>query len=314
MKNYVLTVTLNPAIDKTVTVPNFSVGRDFREDAIFVCAGGKGLNVSRVLKCLRINNIATGFRGGPCGDHISQMLNEEGVRHDFCKVAGNTRTSLTVIDPSLNTITRVLERGPQITRKELKAFRKKFLSLLKHCRCVIFSGRNIPGAPDFFYADLITAAKRKKIITVLDSSGRPYELGLEKRPFMVKPNLAEVEQVEGKHILSVQKVKQAAFDFYRLGIQIVAVTMGSRGAVVFDGKEMVLAKPPRVKRRSPVGCGDAFIGGFIASRIRNESFVESVRMAVACGAANALSMNPGFIRPSAVREILKKVKIKKIKI
>jgi len=313
MNKKVLTVTLNPAIDKTVTVPNFKTGRDFREQALFLSAGGKGINVSRVLKFLGTPTIATGFIGGSDGDYITMRLDKERIKHDFCFIGENTRTSLTIIDPSHNTITRILERGPSITRFELNKFKRKFFKLTRQCRVVIFSGRNIPGAPDYFYEELIEIAKKNNIFTVFDTSGKPYELGLQAKPSMIKPNLKEAEQLLYRKIFLLSEAKQAVYQLHKRGIPLVALTMGSRGAIVSNGKEMIQAIPPKIKRKSPVGCGDAFIGGFIASYVRNKSLGESVRMAVSCGAANALSINPGFINKTKVKKLFKQVKIQNLK-
>ena len=313
MKPYILTVTLNPAVDKTVIVPHFRIGRDFREQAISISAGGKGINVSRVLKHLGVASIVSGFLGGTDGQYIRQKLNKEKIEYDFCPIKNNTRTSLTIIDPALNTITRVLERGPGVTKKELSLFRKKFLSLLGHCGYVVFSGRNIPGAPDSFYGELIAIAKRKNIISVLDTSGRPLGLGIKQKPFMIKPNLHEAEQVLGRELSSLTKIKAAVSQFHQQGVEVVAITLGSRGALVSCGKEMIMVTPPRLVRKSPVGCGDAFIGGFIAEYARKRHFAECVRMAVACGAANVRSINPGFIKPQTLQRIFKQVKLRCVK-
>ncbi|MCQ9205267.1 MAG: 1-phosphofructokinase family hexose kinase [Omnitrophica bacterium] len=313
MRKYILTVTLNPAIDKTVKVPNFKTGKDFREQNLSLSAGGKGINTSQVLKHLGVPTLATGFLGGGGGEYIKNQLNKEKIKYDFCAIGNNTRTSLTILDPRLNTITRLLERGPKITKKELNAFRRKFSSLLNNCRYVIISGRNAVGVTDSFYGELIAEAKKKNILTVFDTSGKPYELGLIQRPFMVKPNLKEAEQITGLKILTISEVKQAAFYFYKRGIQISAITLGSLGAIVFNGQEMLLAIPPKLKRKNPVGCGDSFIAGFIAWHWRKRSFRECVKMATICGAANALSLNPGFIKPGTIQKVSRQVKIKTLK-
>lgn len=310
MKSNVLTVTLNPAIDKTVVIPNFRRGKDFREKALFVAAGGKGINVSRVLHHLGISTIATGFMGGYSGDYLKGCLDEEGIKHDFISINENARESLTIIDPVLNNITRVLERGPLVTKGDLASFRKRFTQLLTRSSYVVFSGRSIPGANDNFYGELIETAKKINVPTVFDTSGKPYILGLKKKPFMIKPNVKEAEQAVGKKLSSLSKIKKAAKELHGYGIKIVAITMGSKGAVVFDGNQMVFAVPPRLKRISPVGCGDAFIAGFIASLINKKSFSHCVKMAVACGAANVLHVNPGFIRSSDLKKVLKQTEVK----
>ncbi|MFH1767627.1 MAG: 1-phosphofructokinase family hexose kinase [Candidatus Omnitrophota bacterium] len=312
MKPYILTVTLNPAVDKTVNVDNFKTGRDFREQNISISAGGKGINVSRVLKHLGVLSLTSGFLGGSDGNYIKNQLDKEKIIHDFYPIKGNTRTSLTVIDPVANTITRILERGPAITKKDTAVFKKKFFGLIKNCRAVILSGRNIPGASDSFYRDLIRIAKRKNIISVFDTSGGPLEIGLEAKPFMIKPNLKESEQLLGRNLNSLTELKKALRYFTKCGITIAAITLGSKGAIVADGKQILQALPPKVRRKSPVGCGDAFIAGFIAAYLRNNPFSHCLKQAVACGTANVLSLNPGFIKPGTLKSIIRQVKIKEI--
>ncbi len=309
MKKKILTITLNPAVDKAVKVLRFKVGDDFREKALFLSAGGKGVNVSQVLRHVGAQTITGGFLGGPAGGYIKRELDKDGIRHSFSNTAGNTRTSLTILDPSLNTITRILERGPEITRKELNLFRKRYLSLLNGCGAVVLSGRNIPGAPDSLYAELISAAKKRGVFTVLDTSGRPYLLGIKKKPSMIKPNQDEVRHLTGRGVLKVSGLKSVARDLYGRGIKIVAITMGSRGAVVYNGRDMVVAVPPKLKRTNPIGCGDSFIAGFLAYMVRGLGFTDCVRMAVACGAANALSIDPGSVKRSEVKRMYNKVRI-----
>ena len=314
MKSSVLTITLNPAVDKTAIVTNFKAGKDFRENGLFVAAGGKGINVSRVLHHLDIPTLATGFMGGYNGEYLKDCLDDEGIKHDFTSIEENARESLTIIDPASNSITRVLERGPEVTKGDIASFRKKYLQLLNRSSYAIFSGRSIPGVSDSFYGELIELAKKRNILTVFDTSGKSFTASLKSRPFMIKPNVKEAEQAVGKKLSSFSKIKQAARKLHGYGIKIVAITMGSRGALVFDGNQMIFAVPPKLKRLSPVGCGDAFIAGFIASLINKKSFSHCVKMAVACGAANVLHVNPGFIKSSDLKKVLKQTEIKVLKV
>jgi len=313
MKPYILTITLNPAVDKTTFVSNFKIGKDFREEALSVSAGGKGINVSRALSYLGIPTVASGLLSGPNGEYVKQQLNKEKIAHRFYTCNGNTRVSLTIIDPLHNTITRVLERGPTVTSKELRAFKGLYNSLLRHCHFVVLSGRNAWDAPESFYAELIRLAHRKNKPAVFDTSGKALILGIKKKPFMIKPNLGELEVALKKPIHSLNDMKKAIGVLQARGIAIVALTLGSRGALVSDGKQLVLATPPRIKRRNPVGCGDAFIAGFIASYSRKKTLQECAQMGVACGTANALSINPGFIKPGSVNTIKKNVVIKQLR-
>ncbi len=304
-----MTITLNPAIDKTVIVPDFAIGGDFCEQSLSFTAGGKGINVSRTLRHFRISTLASGFLGGTAGEYIKLMLMREGIRNDFCFIGGNSRTSLTVIDPVGNAITRVIERGPRINQRERQVFLNKFASLIKGCLLVIFSGRSIPGAEDSFYAKLIMAAKKQNKPAGLDTSGKALKLGLSAKPYLIKPNLMEAEQLLERRLDTFRKRKAGVVALRKMGVQVVALTLGAEGAIVFDGKTMVVSHPPRFKPLSPVGCGDAFMAGFFTSLTRGKKIPESVRFAVACGTASSLNLKPGFITNAVLKTIYRKIKL-----
>jgi len=312
MKQYILTITLNPAIDKTVSVPHFCPGRDFRETALSISAGGKGINVSRVLKHLGTATIASGFLGGPNGAYIEAQLKREKIVQSFCRIKFNTRMSLTILDTHSRAITRILERGPMVSKSEITAFKKNYSRLLRQALLVVLSGRSIPGASDSLYAELIEIAKRNAIPALLDTSGKPYARGLNTKPWMIKPNAKEVEAITGEKATSLKNIQAAALSFRKRGISLVAITMGSRGALVYDGTEMLVARPPSVDVKSPVGCGDAFNAGFLATFIRKQPLSQCLRLAVACGTANALSVNPGFITTATRKKIYSSITIENL--
>ena len=307
----IVTVTLNPAIDKIIKVKNFKTEQDSRENGISLSAGGKGVNVSRVLKNLNAKTIATGFLGGFLGLYIQKEFNKEEIKHDFLQISGQTRTNLTIID-SHQKITRVLERGPRISRRALIAFKKKFRSLLKSCRYVIFSGSIANGLPEAIYADLITIAKQKNIKTILDTSGKPLQPGLRARPWLVKPNREEAESVVGYKLNSSRRKKRAVKYFHKIGIETVIISFGAKGIVASDGKEILHADTPKLKCQNNVGCGDALVAGFVFAHQRGYGFKEAVRFSVCCAAANVRNLQPGSIEKGWVKKLTRRVLIKKI--
>ncbi len=309
-KKYVLTVTLNPAIDKTIQVKNFSVGRDFRAEDITLSAGGKGLNVSRALRDLKAPSLATGLLGGASGDFIRRELKKEGIPNDFSWVAGETRTNLTVIDHRRNKITRVLEKGPYVTRLEFSGFKRKFASLLKNSRYVIFSGSIPRGLPESLFAQLINTAKKKNIRALVDTSGEPLKAALRARPFLIKPNLEEAETVLGRKLNSLLRIKEALKYFLKSGVKIIVISMGKDGAVASNEKETWQAVAPKLKCKNNVGCGDALLAGFVYAHEHNNNFRDSFQFAVACGAANVLSLKPGAIQEKAVQKLFPKISVR----
>jgi 1-phosphofructokinase family hexose kinase len=308
----ILTVTLNPSLDKTIVVPYLKIGDECRAGKINLCAGGKGINVSRALRCLGVKSVATGFLAGATGSCIEQQLLQEGAACDFLFIGGQSRTNLTIVDPyRKNKISRIIEQGPRVSLREVNRFYGKVESSIKYFQYLVISGSRISGVDDYFYGRLIRTAKNYGVKTALDASGIVLKSGLAAGPFMVKLNIEEAQEATGRKINSLKTIKEAARYFHAAGASIAAITAGSRGAMVFNGKEMVFAVPPRVFSKNFVGCGDAFLAGFLFSLSRKESLAVCAQTASACGAANVLSTIPGFIDRKEVRRLRDKVKLKK---
>jgi len=297
--SYILTVTLNPAVDKTI-----QTGKK-----VFLSAGGKGLNVSRTLKMLGEKTLATGFLGGTSGRCIEKELDRERIPHDFFRIKGETRTNLTRIDPATSKITRVLEHGPFILPVEVKGFKKKYASLLQKSRFVIFSGSLAPGLPVSIYRELVLLAQKKRIPVCLDTSGPALSAALWAQPFLIKPNLKEAEDVLGYRLSSALRLKKAMRDFLNLGARHVVISLGDKGAAVFDGREAIFARAPRLRAKNNVGCGDALVGGLVYNFSRCLNWQGRMRFAVACGAANTLSIKPGELKKTAVNRLAGKIKV-----
>jgi len=309
MKKYILTVTLNPALDKTVKVPNFKAGLDHRTEGLYVNAGGKGINVSRALNILGSPNLATGILGGRTGEWIIEELKKEKIKNDFLKIDTETRTNLTIVDAEGSAITRVIERGLPIDRSALSSFKKKFGLLLKNSEYVIFSGSNATGLRDDLYCELIEMARSKAVKTVLDTRGKPLALGARARPFILKPNLEEAEYITGTKLNSLAKIKEAAKKLSSKGIEIVVITMGSAGAILYRASRTIYARPPSVKYTSHVGCGDAFLAGLLDSLAKRRSLELSLKIASASGAASALTQKSGAFNISDMKKLVRRVRI-----
>ncbi len=305
----ILTVTLNPAIDKTVRIAGFSLGKDFRTNDIFLSAGGKGVNVSQVLKSLGAKTKACGFVGGAAGWFIVDQLRRDDIPTIFIPLKEETRTSLTIIDTSRGKITRILEYGPRVSRVDFRLFKERFMANLSECAFVVFSGRNAYGLSDSTYRQLIQLTKRLGVLSVLDTSGPALIEGLKARPFIIKPNVREAESIVKNKLRSLKQIKEATRYLHNKGIAIVIVSMGFRGAVFSNGRESCHVLPPMIKTKNTVGCGDALVGGFLYSWMQSRDFVASCVMAVACGTANALTINPGVISLKEVYRLKKRIKV-----
>lgn len=305
MQKSILTVTLNPAVDKIIQTGRHRI-------TISHSAGGKGLNVSRALKNLGFAGFAAGVLGGRTGNFIKTQLRAEKLPGVFCRIGAETRTNTTVINTETGEIRHVARKGPRVRAKELGNFKRKYTALLRRSSAVVFSGSVAPGMTSSVYGELIRMAKGKNVKTFLDTSGTPLRLGLHAKPFLVKPNLKEAEALLGKKIRSAADIKKAVNSILSSGAGIAVLSLGARGAAASDGRETFLAVPPGIRVRNTVGSGDALLAGFVAAHFRKRSFRDCVRMAVAAGSANALGSVPGGVTKRSVERMFRKIKVEKI--
>lgn len=312
MSQLILTVTLSPVLDQLADCAGFHLGQDFYVPELMMSAGGKGINVSRTLNHLAVKNVATGLIGGTTGRLMEEMLDQEHVFHAFVRGPAESRRSLTVLDSRSTKITRIIEKGPAASRRDQQRFLRKYKSLLPHCRWVVLSGRPPAGVADTFYQQLILLARRSGVKAVLDTGGKPLPAALAAAPFVIKPNLEEAETVLKKPLKNMIQLKKALQYFLGFGISVAIISLGEKGAVAGDQNGGWLAKAPRVKVRTTVGCGDAMIAGFLYRYGNDQNLAESLAMAVAAGAANCLTPQPGDVSLREVLQLRKKVTLEKL--
>lgn len=308
----ILTITPNTAIDKTYTVEGFGLDRVHRPSASRTVAGGKGINVVRVMKTLGHEALATGFVGGAIGEAIIRLIDEEGLQHDFVRVKDESRLCIAVVDPTNGTQTEINENGPDITSTELQCMLEKIESLIAGCEYVAMCGSCPPGVPESFYGDVIAIAKRAGVKTALDTSNSHLREAIKSAPFMVKPNITELSQIAGRELLTLEEIVHAAKSLKQYGVSITAVTMGRSGAIVTDGVQVWSAVPPEIQFASAVGSGDAFLAVFLASMIDGATLPDALVSATAAGAANATTFGAGFCSLECMMELRKGVTLTNI--
>ncbi len=308
-KKTVLTVTLNPALDHFIKVDDFKAGKDNELKEQFYRAGGKGINVSHVLKILKIDNVATGFLGGVTGEYLERSLNNKKIFSDFVHIKGQTRTNLTMIDQKRNLLTRIIDCGPLVSKKEIALIFAKIRILLLNCEYVVFSGRHMRGAPYDIYEKLIFLAKRYHKKTLLDTSGEFLLRGIKARPYLIKPNLPEAEYLFQEKLNTFTKIKKAIKELLARGIPNVIISLDKRGAVATNGKEFWWAHLPEKRIANSVGCGDAFIAGLLYSLIHGQSFKEALRMAVATATSYGLLSGKELPSPGNIFRLVGRVKL-----
>ena len=311
-KPAVLTVTLNAAVDKTYRVEGFCLDRVFRVDAGRVVAGGKGINVARVLHTLGVAVMATGFLGGHNGAFILDSLNQEGIPGDFVWTQGESRVCLAVIDPIGGTQTELNEVGPEIHPEEVAALEDKLGELLPRFDYVTLSGSAPPSVPDDFHARVIRMAHDLGTKVVLDSSGALLQHGVQAVPWMVKPNRAELTAIFGREPVGLEDALEMARQLHTKGIEIVVVTLGKQGAIWVSVEGAWFAQPPEVEFVSAVGSGDSMLAAMLYAVIQGMPAPDVLRWGVAAGAANAAVFGAGFCTREQIEELVPKVRCERI--
>jgi 1-phosphofructokinase family hexose kinase len=296
----IVTVTLNAALDRTLTVPNFQLGHRHRASQGLTLAGGKGINVARALKRLDMPVVATGLAGGRTGTRIVEELTSEAILNDFVRIADESRTSTAVVDPTAATYTEINEWGPQVTPEELDILLDKISYLARGADMVVFAGTLPRAVDESFYAEAIRDLSRRNVRAVLDSEGSPLRLGVEAEPFLVTPNQREAEGLVGQELNDDEEYMMAVERIPEMGARNVLITEESRSFGLFreDRKRLLLrALAPRVEPVSVVGSGDVLLAAFIASRLADKALDESLRAAVAAGTASTLEVGAGRFEP-----------------
>jgi 1-phosphofructokinase family hexose kinase len=296
----IVTVTLNAALDRTLTVPNFQLGQRHRASQGLTLAGGKGINVARALKRLDVPVVATGLAGGRTGTRIVEELTSEAILNDFVRIADESRTSTAVVDPTAATYTEINEWGPQVTSEELVILLDKISYLARGADMVVFAGTLPRAVDESFYAEAIRDLSRRNVRAVLDSEGSPLRLGVEAEPFLVTPNQREAEGLVGQELNDDEEYLMAVERIAEMGARNVLITEESRSFGLFreDRKRLLLrALAPRVEPVSAVGSGDVLLAAFIASRLADKALDESLRAAVAAGTASTLEVGAGRFEP-----------------
>ena len=296
----IVTVTLNPAIDRTLLVPNFQLGQRHRASVGFTSAGGKGINVARALKRLGTPVVCTGLAGGRTGTLLVEDLTSEGILNDFVRIRDESRTSTAVLDPTSNAYTEINEWGPEVGEDELDTLRDKLLYLSQSAEFLVFAGSLPRGLQPEVYAELIREANRRQLLTVLDTEGEALRLGIEAEPYLVSPNMPEAEGLVGHEFVDEEDLASGLDEIAALGARNVLITLetGCYALLREDRTEIRLrATAPPVEPISAVGAGDTLLAGFIAARSAGRPFEEAVKIGVGAGAASVLEAGAGRVDP-----------------
>jgi 1-phosphofructokinase family hexose kinase len=311
----IITVTLNAAIDKSLSVPNFRLGRRHRTVEQTTMPGGKGINVARALKTLGQPVIATGFAGGQTGTRIVEQLTAESILNDFVRIREESRTNTAVYDPTNGETTEINERGPAVSAMEAELFRDKLLYLARGADMVVFAG-SLPRSIDAdVYAVLIRELHKLGVTTVVDADGDPMRLAVRAEPTVVSPNVIEAEELVGHEFNDDEDRVVAVQELVQLGPREAIMTLpdGCVASLLVDGGRALhrVRIAPR-EAVAAVGAGDAFLAGYVAARYGGSSPPDCLRYGVACGAESTQRLGAGLIDPREVDRLLGDIELERL--
>lgn len=305
----IYTVTLNPSLDYIVKVKDFHTGRTNRTEAERICAGGKGINVSLVLKALGVESVAWGFLAGFTGAEIQRQLDEAGVQTDFVTVTeGNSRINWKLTEQEG---TEINGQGPEISDIEAG-------KLLQKCRClkagdILFLSGSLPGSlHGDFYGQIMDIASENGATVILDAGGNALLQGVSHEPYLIKPNHYELGEIYGKELQTVEEVIPYGQKLQDAGAKNVLISLAGAGAVLLtENGQVIRANAPQGVVKNAVGAGDAMLAGFMVGIINSGSFFTALQLAVATGSASAFS--EAFATMEEIDRILPMVKCELVK-
>lgn len=306
----IMTVTLNPAVDKTYTTQGVIVGNVNRMRTVAKIAGGKGVNVTKILRQYGYEVAATGFLGGYSGRFIEEELIKRGAQCRFIHVTGETRSNMNILADD-GYVTEILEPGPVISQEEKEAFLAQYDAMLSECGLVILSGSVAQGVDVGIYETLITRAAALSVPVYLDSSAESLCLGMRAKPLMIKPNWRELEYIMGRRITGREQIVESAGLLCSEGIPRVVVSMGSKGLVSVTKDGVLYARVTGIVPVNTVGCGDSVVASYAMSYVDGETEEQAIVRACAISAANATTAESADIPLETARELMNKIIVEK---
>jgi 1-phosphofructokinase len=284
------TLTLNPAIDETISIENFRLDEVNRIKQTRKDAAGKGINVSKVIKALGSKSIAMGLLGGDSGEWIHKELKKMNIESDFVKTSGETRVNIKIVDPQNKTFTDLNAKGAFISEEETNLVLRKFTENISEGDIAVLAGSLPQNVPDNVYQNIIEKLSKIGVKTILDASGSSFEKGLEAGPSLIKPNVEELEMLLDIKINTKEEVAIAARKLIEeYDIEYIVVSDGGNGSYFITKSESVWAKGIKVDVKSTVGAGDSMVAALALSLERRDNLENMAKWAAATSTANVMT-------------------------
>lgn len=308
----IITVTLNPSVDINYKLDTLKTDTTNRVTNVTKTAGGKGINVTRILRQLNENTTATGFTGGPLGEFIQENITAIGATAAFTQTNGQTRNCIAIIHDGKQT--EILEPGPTITDTDLEKFIVTFKKQMNQAKVIAISGSLPAGLPNTFYNTVIETCNEAHIPVILDTSGPALEAAIkDAAPYVIKPNEEELAALIGDKTETTEQIVTALRDDTFAHIPWIFVTRGAKGAIVKVENTIYVANIPTVEVINPVGSGDATVAGIAAGIKQGLNPEETIKQALTMGTLNAMEEKTGHINPANIKTIQEQITVQKIK-
>jgi 1-phosphofructokinase len=309
----IVTVTLNPALDRTLYLPNFTLGKVNRVENERTDPGGKGINVAKVISALNHPVLVTGFLGKKNAEPFQEYFRHESILDHFVDTLGENRVNIKIADSETDVVSELNFPGITPTKKDLENLQITLQKLAVKHKWFVFSGSLPPAIPTDTYATFIQMLHSYDCNVILDTSGPALAAGIAARPFAVKPNLPELSQLMHAPMESDKDILGAVKELLNQGISQVAISLGEKGALVGNCQQILRAKAPSVPVSSTVGAGDAFVAGFSIGQARSLSLTDSVCLATASAGASVMLPGTQAASLTAVNQLINKIQIKEWK-
>jgi len=305
----ILTLTINPAIDRTISVDKLVF-----EDRGYIldrteAAGGRGVNASQVIHAFGGKTLALLTSGGEIGQRMEQLLGGMGFPFEAVRVRAEGRANLTISDKNGLTV-KLNETGAELAQSEIQAVRALVEARLSKAKWLMLCGSIQPGVPPHFYCEIIEMAKSRGVKTLLDTDGDVLSHALEAKPTVISPNQHEAERLLGRAIITRSQSLEAIQRLHSLGPESVILSLGSKGALGLSSEGIFEAVPPRVEALCPIGAGDALAAAFVWAVEKKKSFSDALRWGVAAGTASAMLPGMSFPTMEQTKAIHRQVEVR----
>lgn len=308
----IFTVTLNPAVDRELTVDEIAFDTVLRASDWRVDCGGKGFNVARMLKSLGTSSVALGFAAGKSGELLRDKLNALGIETEFVWIEGETRTNVSIVSAEDGHYVKVNEPGPTITEADLAQLAHKVADRVQDGDWWVLAGSLPPGVPPMYYSELIGIIQSAGAKVFLDTSDEALRQNCSAHPLLVKPNDEEAHELTGLPVNTPQEIAAVGSAISAMGPANVIISLGEKGAVLVHEEKAWLATSPQIVAANPIGAGDSMVAGIIWGLSNGDSMQNALRKGIACGAATASQKGTLVGTREQVNTLLSQVELEEV--